>query len=460
MIRSLLALAVAFFLFSPAFAADWYIDPQHGDPENDGTAKRPWQSLQAVVDRGLIETRTWNELPHNADRRLVPKNAGAPIKAGDTIWLRSGDYGDVSIRGHYNADFITLAAEEGHTPRVRSVLLQSGGHWALKGLHVSPEFGTADTDKPPRTLVDLASHGWRGPIRDVVVEDCVIRSAEDTSDWSADDWNRRAASGIDADGTRMIIRRNRLKNVNFGISVAASHSLVEKNVIENFAGDGLRGLGDHSVFQQNLVKNCYDVNANHDDGFQSWTRGPEGVGRGDVVGIVLRGNTIINYEDPNQPHRGTLQGIGCFDGTFVDWVIENNVVIVDHWHGITLLGARGCRIVNNTVIDQNRQRPGPPWIRIGKHKDGTPPADCTIRNNLAASAGAAEGRGMVVDHNVEITDPAAFFAEPARRDLRLKDGSPAIDAGTDQLAPEVDIRGLKRPQGKAVDAGAYEHPAE
>ena len=36
---------------------------------------------------------------------------------------------------------------------------------------------------------------------------------------------------------------------------------------------------------------------------------------------------------------------------FVDWVIENNVVIVDHWHGITLGGARNCRIVNNTVID-------------------------------------------------------------------------------------------------------------
>ena len=61
--------------------------------------------------------------------------------------------------------------------------------------------------------------------------------------------------------------------------------------------------------------------------------------RGEVVGLVLRGNTIINYEDPDQPHRGTLQGIGCFDGMFVDWIIENNVIIVDHYHGITLSGA-------------------------------------------------------------------------------------------------------------------------
>ncbi|UCD52697.1 MAG: hypothetical protein JSW27_08675, partial [Phycisphaerales bacterium] len=137
------------------------------------------------------------------------------------------------------------------------------------------------------------------------------------------------------------------------------------------------------TFEYNTVKNCYNVNANHDDGFQSWSVGPGGVGTGEVVGVVLRGNTIINYEDPNQPHRGALQGIGCFDGTFVDWVVENNVVITDHWHGITLGGARGCLVINNTVLDRNEQRPGPPWICIDRHKNGTAPVDCVVRNNLA-----------------------------------------------------------------------------
>ena len=158
----------------------------------------------------------------------------------------------------------------------------------------------------------------------------------------------------------MTIRDNRLLNVNFGISVGASDSLITGNLVENFAGDGLRGLGNHCTFEYNTVKNCYKVNANHDDGFQSWSTGPGGVGTGEVVGVVLRGNTIINYDDPNQPYRGTLQGIGCFDGTFVDWVIENNVIITDHWHGITLLGARNCRVINNTVMDQNNTRPARP----------------------------------------------------------------------------------------------------
>ncbi len=437
-------------------SADYYIDPQKGAPGNDGSADRPWMSLQQVIDTGLVESRDWDSLPWNEEGKLTPKNPSAPIKAGDTIWLRSGDYGGLTIRGFYNKDFITIAALPGNTPRFQAIQLQSSSYWALRGLHVGPE-RAADTK--PGTLVRLASDRRRGPIHHILVEECVLQSARDTSSWSARDWNTRAWNGVEADGTRIILRGNRLKNVNFGISVMGSHALVEQNIIENFAGDGLRGLGDYGVFQYNLVKNCYDVNGNHDDGFQSWSRGSRGVGTGEVRGIVLRGNTIINYEDPEQPHRGTLQGIGCFDGTYVDWIIENNVVVVDHFHGITLVGARGCRIVNNTVIDPNNDRPGPPWISIVDHKNGTPSSGCTIRNNLAPALNVDPGEGMVLDHNLLVREPAKFFRVPSHHDLRLIDGSPAIDTGHRDLAPPVDITGTPRPQGKSVDVGAYEYPA-
>lgn len=434
------------------FGAEFYVDPQHGSPENDGTKDRPWRSLQELFDRGLIHSQTWESLPYREGAKLIPKNAGAPIKAGDTIYLRSGDYGDLRIQNYYNSGFITIAAETGHTPRFRSIHVQAGSHWVLRGLHVSPEYGPGDR---PRAMIRLESHGWRGPVHDIIVENCRLQSAEDTSRWTADDWNKLSCDGILADGPRITIRKNYCKNVNFGISVSGAHCVVEHNVVENFGGDGLRGLGDFCIFQYNVVKNCYDVNANHDDGFQSWSVGPGGVGTGVVKGVVLRGNVIINYEDPNQPHRGALQGIGCFDGMYEDWVIENNVVVVDHYHGITLGGAVGCRIINNTVIDPNTGRPGPAAVRIGPHKNGTPSRDCVVRNNLATAVDV-RGQNMTEDHNLIVKDPLEFFLNPERYDLRLKPGSAAIDAGSPDLAPKVDLTGTARPQGRGVDIGAYE----
>ncbi|MCF7708226.1 MAG: right-handed parallel beta-helix repeat-containing protein [Verrucomicrobia bacterium] len=450
----IIVVSVLFITSTSLSAAEFYIDPEAGDSRNDGSVNNPWKSLQEVFDSGFVESREWDQLPFSEESRLVKKNEGAPVKAGDTIWLRSGFYGEFVISGFNNEDFITIAAMPGHKPRFSRISLTACSNFVMKGLDVCAEYATAEK---PRTMVALKSHGWHGPISDIVVEDCRIRSAADTSAWSAEDWNDRSCNGIQVDGTRMTVRDNHLKNVNFGISVDAEHSMIESNIVENFAGDGLRGLGDNTVFQYNTVKNCYDVNANHDDGFQSWSTGDQGVGSGRVTGIVLRGNRIINYEDPDQPHRGALQGIGCFDGMYVDWVIENNVVIVDHWHGITLGGAKGCRVVNNTVLDPDDDRPGPAWIRVDKHKNGTPSSNCVIRNNLAPSISTGDGgENMVVDHNLTFNTTDHFFVNADGYDLRLRERSPAIDAGSPKFSPLIDIRQIKRPQGQGVDIGAYE----
>lgn len=437
--------------------ADFYIDPEQGRADGDGSETAPWASLQQVLDDGLVESREPAELPFDGTGALVSRNPGAPVKAGDTLWLRSGDYGGLVIENFYNEETITVRAVDGEIPRFSSVLVRGSSMWHLAGFSVSAEHG--DTYEV-HTLVDLDSHDWRGPVHDIVIDAFTIRSVADASGWSAADWDTLSCNGIQADGSDHVIRDNVLENVNFGISVGAVRTLVDGNSIDGFAGDGLRGLGDYGVFRYNVVKNCYAVNDNHDDGFQSWSVGDDGsVGTGEVTGVVLRGNVIINYEDENQPHRGTLQGIGCFDGTFVDWVVENNVIITDHWHGITLLGARNSRIVNNTVMDLNDVDPGPPWVRIDAHKDGTPPEGCLIRNNLTTAVSIHDD--VEEDHNIIIDDPAALFVNPVAHDLRLLPDADAIDMGSSDLAPELDADRIPRPQGDGVDVGAYEwHEAD
>lgn len=438
---------------SPLRARTHYIDPRNGNSSGDGTRRRPWRTLQEIIEGDMVKTRSWETLPYSPGVSLKVKNPEAPVGPGDTLLLLDGYHGKVAIQSAYNKEPITIMSAEGHTARLGRLSVVSGSKWILKGLSISPEYASSYEQI---RIVQIESHRYRGPSREVVVEDCDVFSVADISKWSASDWRTLSCNGIHADGNAITIRNNRLRNVNFGIYMHGDSSLIEGNTVSNFAGDGMRGLGNDLVFQYNLIKNCYKVNSNHDDGFQSWSRGPDGaVGRGTVYRITLRGNTIVNYEDPRQPFRGTLQGIGCFDGMFEDWVVENNLIITDHWHGISLYGARNCRVINNTVCDPNATKPGPPWIKIRAHKNKTPASDCIVRNNLAGELRVDHTAGDV-DNNIVIGNPELLFADSPRGDYRLRRGSRAIDAGSAEHAPPVDIRGVRRPQGTAVDIGAYE----
>ncbi|APR85982.1 Hypothetical protein A7982_11331 [Minicystis rosea] len=414
-----------------AWAAELYVDPVMGSDAGDGSAAKPWKTLEQVAKSGAFGTK---------------------IMAGDTVWLRSGYHGAPTLGGGEFSPPITVAAATGAKPTVSHVVFNGAKGWTLRGLSISPSHAPTPMNGDTMVTVD-------GTSARVVIEDNELFSVADASSWGATEWIDVASSGISVRGTEVTVRRNNLSNVRFGISVDGASALVEHNRIVDFSADGMRGLGDDGVFQYNLVKNVHvDDTAgddNHDDGFQSWSVGPGGVGTGVVKGVVLRGNVFINREDPNQKLPNAMQGIGCFDGTFEGWVVENNVVVTDHWHGISFYGMRNSRIVNNTVIDVNDVTPGPPWIMVTAHKDGTPSQDVIVRNNLATDF-QLEGTNVTDDHNATLTDLSMFFVDPAAFDLHLLPGAPAVDTGSADMAPALDIEGIARPQGKGVDLGAFE----
>ncbi|HEX7770714.1 MAG TPA: right-handed parallel beta-helix repeat-containing protein, partial [Dokdonella sp.] len=426
-------LPIVLLATTPVAATTFHIDPVNGSPGGDGSAAQPWQSLQAVLDAGLVETRDWPAYPYEDGMVLEVVNAGAPVRAGDTLLLHAGYHGDIAIEHAYNSAPITLAAAPGERPRLRTLRVRSAQHWIVRGLAISPSFGAPNQQT---TIVDVSDHDWSGPAWDIELVDLDVHSIDDASGWGPSEWVDLASSGIDIDAARVTVRDSRIRNVRFGISVSGSDALVRRNLVAGFSADGLRGLGDRGVFeynrvQDNLVGDAFDDN--HDDGFQSWSYGPDGVGSGAVTGVVLRGNVFVNATDPANPLRSSMQGIGCFDGFFDDWTIENNVVVTDHWHGISFYGMRDSRIVNNTVIDLAGGQPGPPWIMVHDHKDGRPSERVRVRNNLATDY-ALDGIDIVADHNLEFADAAGLFVAPPF-DLRLREGAAAIDAGSPDGAP-------------------------
>jgi len=435
-----------------ATAATFYVDPVNGSAGGDGSAANPWRTLEEVWQNGLIET-------HALDGSV--KNPGAPVTAGDTLWLLSGYHGALSCRQAYNDEVITVAAAEGHTPELRLISLRGASNWAFRGLTIS--YSLAPTPDPT-TMVSFYSRSSDGICSDISIEDCFIYSQLDSSSWTAQQWLDLAASGISLGhaGQRLTARNNRILNVAFGITVAAEDCLVESNEITNFRGDGMRVLMHGAVVQYNVIKNCYNVDANHDDGIQGYYSLNPGQ---TVYDVTLRGNVIINQEDPDQLHPGTLQGIGFFDGPFINCIFENNVVMVNHWHGITVYRAGNCRIVNNTIFNKEYHEGRTqfhPWI--GLTPAGGYPANI-IRNNIMQAWDTLFSTGVTVieDHNVIIrrSDPAdQWFVDYPHFDMRLVSTATAlIDTGSADEVPLIDADQNYRPAGDGWDIGAYEYGA-
>lgn len=149
------------------------------------------------------------------------------------------------------------------------------------------------------------------------------------------------------------------------------------------------------------------------------------------------GRTLV---ENNIAHGNGGRGINVFDGAHVD--VVNNTLYRNAAHpaitaDLVVTRAQDVRVVNNIVV------PGPesPAAAVsGSSK-------VTFDHNLLA--GAVSG----------LKDPALLTASPNFRapqsgDFRLNAGSPAIDSGTSDLAPQTDADRVARE--RPTDRGAFE----
>jgi hypothetical protein len=409
-------------------ATNYYSNPSTGSMLNNGSLTAPWGSLQQIF--AALKT----------------------FVAGDTIFCYGGYHGFPTIKGWRATGTVTIKAVAGSNPQVRKMLFDGASGWMVEGFSISPEY--AGLYESGGRFVRVYPNSTR-----ITVKNCLITSAANISGWSGSTVLARFGTGVYIEGTNCTIQGNTIKEINLGIVVNsnATGTLITGNLIDGYAGDGINGLASYCRYEYNTVQKCYSIDSHHDDGFQSWSVDSTGTpGAGTVYNVEIRGNVFNNAVSASQPFVNDAygcHGIGCFDGFYENWIVENNLIIADYPYTFVFSGAINCTIVNNTLVTNPLNlRPDIPFMSVSNHKTRGASSGNYLRNNLVNSFGTVVG--CTHTNNISSTNFTALYQDYTNFDFHLKAGCAAIDAGTLSNAPSIDLDQHSRVA--PYDIGCYE----
>jgi hypothetical protein len=425
-VHVLLAMAAITIACNVAPAAQFYVSTT-GSNSAAGTASAPWRTLQFAADQ---------------------------VGPGDRVTVRPGDY--------------------------------AGFHLDISGTAAAPIEFFAE----PGVLVNQPN-----PVRTDHGINLENASYVTVDGFAVTGMNRAGVRSVGVDGStfasHVTIRNvHSYNNQYWGILTGFVNDLV----IENNETSG--SAVEHGIYVSNsgdrpIIRNN-----------QSWGNDKNGIhvnGDADLGGDGIISNALISGNVIYDNGSGRQSGLGGGSGINMDGVqnsrIENNLIYNQHASGISLYridgggGSTGNVVVNNTIHVANDGR----WaLNI---RDGS--TNNTALNNILINDHSFRGaisvwpdsrNGFVSDYNAVISrftindgnsvlsldqwralagnennddhsfvaTAAQLFQNAAAGDYRLRENSPARNAGTLNLAPAFDLEGKPRPIGALVDVGAYE----
>jgi hypothetical protein len=456
-------------------ARTFYIDPAKGSPDGDGSQSRPWRTLEEVLDpaRRLVATDLLTHQPDGSFLRRANGNPG-PIKPGDTLVLASGDHGEVRFKQYINSDFISVVAGPGQTPIVRFLSAVTFSHWLFRGIKFQNELPTPGASSP---LVTFSDHGFLGPADNLIVQDSSFSTRDDVSGWTDRDWvDRPYTLAFSSTVHCATLAGNHFYNLRNAAGISGDTALVENNRFEAIGNDSIEMTGSNLIIRRNTITDNRHTEAEplHADGIQGWTL------RGAINrNVIIDSNIIVNT---NSDATNYMHGISIFNGAWEGVVVSNNVVATNTWNAIVLAGVHNGLVINNTVVATARTRHRESWIKIAATKENPDNVSAIVRNNIAPNI-IIERPDVIVDHNLTKNRVQFYKKEPgpvdhsadnnivdvglefnflefepqnSKVDLRLKQDSGAMRAGSSDRAPSKDVEG--RGRVAPIDIGAYARP--
>lgn len=464
-----LTLCIVVLFLTKAYAADYYVDPANGSMANPGTQAQPWKTLKEVMASSVS---------------FLP---------GDVIYLMSGRHDSVVIKNKKNTNYVFIKKFPGQTPVLSFLHIGACAYWDISGLNISPPTTQMPqvhtTTHPVSTktanyLVRISKENFNATGSEtshhIILSNCNIYTNGDINNWTDTDWNTLTWCGIELSQLSKDnqILNCRLYNLEQGIYLwaGADNNTIKNCTIENLCCDGLWPNVNGLLFEGNTIRNLFKTSGNHYDMIQSTVSNPSNPRRD----IIIRGNFLINAT-PSRPDNilfdpgASVQAIGLFDGPYINWQIENNVIITNNFHGISVFNMVDSRIVNNTIV-MNPQIPissntsatrNPPGIGL-ENKSGITQTlnNVIVKNNIAnyfytkSSAIAVLPSDYTQENNYFVSNETfpynTIFADYNNYNLKLRTGaSDVIGAGSATDVPSFDI--LQTPRSSPYDIGAYEY---
>ncbi|HEU4727191.1 MAG TPA: right-handed parallel beta-helix repeat-containing protein [Kofleriaceae bacterium] len=389
--------------------ADTFHVTATGDDGAAGSSAAPWRTIQ---------------------------RAASAVRPGDTVIVHAGRYAgfEVAARGTEGQPIAFVAdgevAIDGAATANRDAILIDGGAWIrIEGFTVTgaTRAGIAALECDHITVArNRVDQNGKWGVFSAFCDDLAIEDNEASR--SGEQHGIYASNSAD----RPVIRRNRI----WGNAMAGIH-------INGDITQGGDGVISNAIVEDNVI---------YDNG----RAGGSGINCDGVVGAVIRDNLL----DGNHASGISLYQIDGGAPSTGNQVINNTIRMASdaRWAVNIQDGATGNVLRNNILLHPSASRGAIDLC-----------AACT--SGLVSDHNAVVGRFSIEGTTVDLAgwrartggDAASFvateaelFVDPAGGDLHLRAGSPAIDRGAAQGAPSHDVVGTARPQGAAVDIGAYE----